>query len=104
MKRKMFILKPSLDLFEGIKVYKNTKLEFENENVKQEVSDLKFTCEFREKGSNYKSVTQLVIELNEGDILQYDEERGYFLPRFPLYDINDAINDYKTLKDVVKGK
>lgn len=104
MKRKMFILKPSLDLFEGIKVYKNTKLEFENENVKQEVSDLKFTCEFREKGSNYKSVTQLVIELNEGDVLQYDEERGYFLPKFPLYDINDAINDYKTLKDAVKGK
>lgn len=104
MKKKMFILKPSLDLFEGIKVYKNTKLEFENENVKQEVSDLQLTCELREKGTNYKSVTQLIIELNEGDILQFDEEKGYFLPRFPLYNIDEAINDYKTLKDVVKGK
>ena len=37
-----FIRKPSIDMYPGIKVDKQSTLEYENENVKQTLKNLKF--------------------------------------------------------------
>jgi hypothetical protein len=99
MKNKRFMYRPSIDMVEGIRVTKKTKTKFEKENVKQELSNLILTCELIEKGDNYKTSSQIVITLQEGQILQFDEERGYFLPKYELCSVDEAIEDIKTLKD-----
>jgi hypothetical protein len=55
-----------------------------------------------DEGSNgintYKSKTYLEINLNEGDILLFDEGRGYYLPPYAVESIEDAISDITSLE------
>lgn len=47
------------------------------------------------------------INLEEGEVLLLEEEgRGYFLPAdsTPVEEIDEAINDYKSLKEALTGK
>ena len=47
------------------------------------------------------------INLKEGEVLLLEEEgRGYFLPAdsTPVEEIDEAINDYKSLKEALTGK
>ena len=37
---KLFIRKPNIELLTGVRISKDTELEFENENVKQTIKDL----------------------------------------------------------------
>ncbi len=99
VKNKKYIYQPSLDMMEGLQVDKNTKFTYENDKVKQELKNLELTYEIAEKGDNFKTVSQVIIYLEEGQILQFDEERGYFLPKYKLATIEEAIEDIKTLKD-----
>ena len=96
-----FIRKPSLDLYPGIVVTKDTVLEYKNENVKQTVKDLVFHSVTKVKGDNYESVYDTTIHLKEGDILVYEEEgRGYIKPVEPFVTIEEAIADLDNIKDV----
>lgn len=94
-----FIFKPDITLYEGIEVFKDTRLSYKNENVKQELKDLTLKTKMTEKKDNYTSKTDLVIHLEEGDILLYEEERGYFLPCMPMSTIQEAIDDLEVIKD-----
>lgn len=96
-----FILKPSIDIYSGIKVNKDTSLGFENENVKQTVSDLKFHSITKLKGENYESVCDTTIQLQEGDVLIFDGEgRGYIKPVPEFVTIAEAIDDLTNIKDL----
>ena len=57
-----------------------------------------------EEGSNginsYSSKSYIRINLNEGDILLFDEKRGYYMPTFPVETIDDAISDIESLRGV----
>ena len=89
-----FIRKPSIDLYPGIVVNKNTVLEYKNENVKQTVKDLVFHSVTKVKGEGYRSKYDTVINLNEGDILIFEEEgRGYIKPVEPFVTIEEAVSD-----------
>lgn len=99
IKNQKFMYRPSIDMVEGIRVSKDSSFKFEKEDVRQELKDLKFVCELTEKGDNYKTVSKIVIDLEEGQILQFDEDRGYFLPKYELCNVDEAIDDIKTLKD-----
>ena len=96
-----FILKPSIDIYSGIKVNKDTTLGFENENVKQSVSDLKFHSVTKLKGENYESVCDTTIQLQEGDVLIFEEDgRGYIKPVPEFVTIAEAIDDLTNIKDL----
>ena len=55
----------------------------------------------------YKTTSIVEINLEEGEVLLLEEEgRGYFLPAdsTPVEEIDEAINDYKSLKEALTGK
>ena len=97
----VFIRKPSLDMYGGIRVDKDTVLDYENENVKQTVKDLVFHSVTKVKGEGYESTYDTTIHLNEGDILVFEEEgRGYIKPVEQFVTIAEAIDDLTNIKDL----
>lgn len=96
-----FIRKPSIDMYAGIRVDKDTKLEYENENVKQHLTNLVFHSITKVKGEGYESTYDTTIYLNEGDILVFEEEgRGYIKPVEEFVTVGEAIEDFEHIKDL----
>lgn len=97
----VFIRKPSIDLYPGIRVAKDTEFAYSNENVQQSLKDLVFHSVTKVKGEGYESVYDTTIYLAEGDILVFEEEgRGYIKPVEPFVTIGEAIEDLTNIKDV----
>ena len=98
---KVYIRKPSIDLYPGIRVDKDTVLEYKNDNVKQELKNLVFHSVTKVKGEGFKSKYDTTIYLNEGDILVFEEEgRGYIKPVEEFVTIAEAIEELENIKDV----
>ena len=96
-----FIRKPSIDLYPGIRVDKNTCLEYKNEHVEQKIEDLVFHSVTKVKGDNYESTLNTTIQLQDGDILIFEEEgRGYVKPVEPFVEVSEAIEDLENIKDL----
>lgn len=108
MKHELFVEQPVLDLKEGIKVTAETELSYKNEKVEQVLKDLVLETILDDAGSNgintYKSKSYLSINLNPGDILLFDEQRGYYMPSYPVTSIDDAISDINSLSDIPRYK
>ena len=104
MKHELFVEQPNIDLKKGIKVTKETKFKYSNERVEQELNDLVLETMLEEEGTNgintYKSKSYLRINLNEGDVLLFDENRGYYMPPYPVESIEDAISDIESLRGI----
>ena len=97
----VFIRRPDIDLYGGIRVTKDTELEYKNENIVQTVKDLKLHTVIKKSGEGYKSTLDTIVYLQEGDVLIYEEEgRGYVKPVEPLATIQEAIDDLENIKDV----
>lgn len=97
----VFIRKPSIDLYPGIKVDKDTVFEYKNESVEQTLKDLTFRSITKVKGESFESVYDTIIHLKEGDILVYEEEgRGYIKPVEEFVTIDEAISDLANIKDL----
>ena len=97
----VFIRKPSIDLYPGIRVGKDTVLEYKNENVTQTVKGLVLHSVTKVTGENYESTYNTTIKLNEGDILIFEDDgRGYIKPVEPFVSIEEAIDDLTNIKDV----
>ena len=96
-----FIRKPSIDLYPGIRVDKNTDLEYTSDYVNQTVKDLVLHSVTTVFGEGYKSTYDTTIELKEGDILIFESEgRGYIKPVEPFVSIVEAIEDFEHIKDL----
>ena len=96
-----FIRKPSIDLYPGIKVARDTVFEYENESVKQRLENLEFHSVMKVKGDGYESVYDTTIHLKEGDILVFEEVgRGYIKPVEEFVTIAEAIDDLTNIKDL----
>ena len=96
-----FIKKPSIDMYAGIRVTKDTTLDYENEHVTQHLKDLVFHSVTRVKGENFESVYDTTIHLEEGDVLIFEEEgRGYIKPVEEFVTIKEALEDFENIKDL----
>lgn len=96
-----FISKPSIDLYPGIRVDKDTVLEYKNENVAQTLENLVFHSVTKVKGEGFESVYDTTIHLKEGDILIFEEAgRGYIKPVEQFTTIAEAISDLQNMKDL----
>lgn len=102
--KEVYVMLPDVKCWYGVKVNKNTKLEFENDFVKQKVENLVLISDSTQETEEYKSKVHLEVKLNEGDILMLEEEkRGYFLPRdIPIGTIDEAFNELKLLKEQIE--
>ena len=108
MKLELFVEQPNLELKTGIKVTKETNFKFENANVKQSLKGLVLNTVMTDEGTNginaYKSTSEIDLTLNEGDILLFHEERGYYMPPYPMATIDDAMSDINSLSDIPRFK
>lgn len=96
-----FVRKPCIDLFPGVRVYKDTVLEYKNENVEQKVENLLLHSVSTIKGDGFESKTETTIYLEEGDILLFEDgERGYIKPVAGFVTIEGAIEDLTNIKDL----
>lgn len=103
MKHELFVEQPNIELKEGIRVTKDTELTYKNSRVEQVLKDLVLETMLEEEGTNgintYKSKSYISIKLNGGEILLFDEERGYYMPPYPMESIEDAISDIESLRN-----
>jgi hypothetical protein len=100
-KRMNFIRKPSIDLYPGIRVDKNTKIDFKSESVEQTVENLILRSVTHVKGDGYESTYDTTIYLKEGDILIFDgDNRGYVKPIEDFVTIEEAVEDLTNIKDL----
>lgn len=98
---KRFIRRPNIELLPGIRVDKDTKLEFENGNVTQKLENLILHSVVTVKGEGYASTNHTTIYLNEGDVLIFEEDgRGYIKPLEAFVDTLEAIDDLINIKDL----
>lgn len=96
-----FVRKPSIDLYPGIRVDKDTKLEFKSENVEQRLENLVLHSISHVKGDGYESTYDTLIYLESGDILLYEEDgRGYIKPVEAFVSVEEAIEDFSNIKDL----
>lgn len=96
-----FIRKPSVDMYAGIKVDKDTVLKFNNDNVEQTLKDLVFHSITKIKGDNFESTYDTTIQLKEGDILIFEEEgRGYIKPVEDFVTIKEAVDEFNCISDL----
>ena len=95
-----FIRKPSIDMYGGVRVDKDTTLEYKNENVEQTLKDLVFHSVTKVKGDNFVSTYNTTITLSEGDILVFEEEgRGYIKPVEEFVTVDEAITELGYIKE-----
>lgn len=97
----VFIRKPSVNLYPGVKVTKDTVLEFQNEHVKQKVKNLTMHTVAEVSGEGYESMCDTTIHLQEGDVLLFEsEDRGYIRPVEDFMTIREAIEELKAIEDL----
>lgn len=101
MQFQRFMRKPGIDMLAGIKVTKDTVLEYSNENVQQTLKDLVFHSVTKIKGENFESVYDTTITLAEGDVLIFEEEgRGYIKPVEEFVTVKEAIKELENISDL----
>lgn len=97
----VFIMKPSVNLYPGVRVNKDTKLEYKNERVEQTVENLVLHSVTKVNGETFESVYDTTVRLEEGDILIYEDEgRGYIKPVESFVTIREAIADMENIKNL----
>jgi hypothetical protein len=97
----VYIRKPSIDLYPGIRVNKDTVLEYKNENVEQKLENLVFHSVTKIKGEGFESVYDTTVYLNEGEVLVFEEEgRGYIKPVEEFVTVAEAAEELANIKDV----
>ena len=85
----------------GIVVDENTKVDFENENVKQHLTNLVLHTVQTVKGPGFESTYDTTIYLNEGDVLIFEEKgRGYIKPVESYVTVKEAVEDFEAIKDL----
>jgi hypothetical protein len=90
-----------MDLYPGVRVDKDTVLEYKNENVEQRLENLVFRSKTKVTGEGFESTYDTTIWLKEGDVLVFEEEgRGYIKPVDSFVTIQEAIEDYENIRDV----
>lgn len=101
MEFQKFIKKPSIDMYAGIKVTKDTKFEYRNDKVEQVLENLHFHSVTKAKGTNYEGVYDVHIHLKEGDVLLFEDEgRGYIKPVEDMMTVAEAIEELEYIKDI----
>lgn len=101
MEKIKVIRKPDITLYPAIVVNKDTVFEFENDNVKQTLKNLKFHSVTNVEGECFKSKYITDINLQEGDILVYEaKDRGYIKPVEEMLEVKEAIEELECIREV----
>ena len=101
MEFQKFMRKPNINMLAGIRVTKETELEYKKDSVKQTLKNLVFKSVTTVKGEGYESKYTTTIHLKEGDTLIFEEEgRGYIKPVEEFVTVKEAIEELKCIEDL----
>ena len=96
-----FIRRPDVDMYAGIRVDKDTVLEYKNDYVEQKLKDLVFHSVTKVIGDGYESTYNTTIQLKEGDVLIFEEEgRGYIKPVDVFVTAAEAVEELNCIADI----
>lgn len=107
-KPEYFVVQPSVRLFGGVKVTKETEFETYNdeETVHQTLKDLVLTTELTKEseynGIKIKEESKLMTEVPEGTILIWGEDTGYIIPNYRMVKVEDAIESLQKIDEITK--
>ena len=97
----MFIRKPNIELLPGVRITKDMYISCENETVKQTIENLVLHSITEVQGEGYISKYDTTIELEEGDVLIFEEDgRGYIKPVEDFVTIEEAIDELTCIQDL----
>jgi translation initiation factor RLI1 len=98
---KIFFREPDVTMYPGVVVDKDTKLEYKTETITQTIENLTLHNLVEKTGENYETVIKATVHLNDGDVLLFDEERGYYKPVEHLVTIDEAVEELTAMKEVM---
>lgn len=99
----LFIRKPQIDFFEGVRITKDTELEYKTDSIDQTVKNLLLHTVSTIKGEGYEAKTETTVFLEEGDVLIFEKDgRGYIKPLEPFVTVEEAIDDLLNIKNLGK--
>lgn len=86
--------------YDGIKVTKDLKLEYKNDNVEQTLEDLVLNTIVKSKDEalGYEMETKTKVYLKEDDYLVFDDMRGYVKPLSEMIPKDEYISKNIELK------
>ena len=103
-----FVVQPSVKLFGGIRVTKETEFETYNDDktVHQTLKNLVLKTEVKRE-SEYldmksKEESKLTTKLKEGAVIIWSDETGYIVPNYNMVKVEEAIEMYNKIKDITK--
>ncbi len=107
---KKVILAPSMKMFLGIKVMKDTYIEDElvlpdgKGKIRQTIKDLTLTTRISKEynASGIKTIEKSVLtqELPEGIELVWGEQEGYVISPYKMQTVEEVIEDLEAIKDI----
>jgi len=103
-----YVVKPSIKLFGGIKVTKETEFEVYNDDqtVHQTMKDLVLTTEVTREseynGIKSKEDSKLVTEVPEGTVIIWGEDTGYIIPNYVMVRPEEAVEVLSNIEEVTK--
>lgn len=105
MKHELFVEQPNTELKKGIVVKEGLELRYKNDRVEQVLKDLHLETITKNEGTHnginaFKTQSYIYLGLNEGDILLFDKEVGYYMPGHPMTTVEEAISDLEGIKDI----
>lgn len=92
-----FYITPDITGYPGIIVKKDTEKTFESENASQTLKDLVLTTKLTEKGDGYDTTSEAHVYLKEGDIVLFDENKGYIKPAIQMQTAKEIADDFNAL-------
>ena len=102
--KKIYVAIPQPEVYYGVVVDSKTKLEFQNDFVKQKIENLTLYTEQHIEKEIYKTDVKTELYLHEGDLLLLEEDkRGYFKPSEVKFgSIDEAIKEMRFIKEQIK--
>lgn len=103
-----YVVKPSIKLFGGIRVTKETEFEVYNDDqtVHQTMKDLVLTTEVTREseynGIKSKEESKLVTEVPEGTVIIWGEDTGYIIPNYVMVRPEEAVEVLNNIEEVTK--
>lgn len=103
-----FVVKPSTQLFGGIKVNKETEFDVYNDDktVHQTMKDLVLTTEITKEseyaGIKSKEESKLTTEIPEGTVIVWSEETGYIIPNYVMVRPEEGVEMMQSIVGITK--
>ena len=95
-----YVRTPDITIYKGLKVTKQTNIEFKSKYGRQKIKNLIYTRWERKETDKYISETKTTVPLKEGTLIIFQgEEQGYVVPAEKFEPIDEAIEELEAMKE-----